>query len=90
MLQLMGTAGVVLTSEQDVSYSTVESALHEQGFLDGYLINIRPDRDHLMISIQVSVPTAWITRMGVPDMPAEQVLRSLTNAVEAIDRSTDE
>ena len=48
----MGAAGVVLTSDRDVSYSTIENALHEQGFLDGYLIYIRPARDQLMISIQ--------------------------------------
>lgn len=90
MLRLMGAAGVVLTSDRDVSYSTIEHALHEQGFLDGYLIHIRPARDQLMISIQVSVPVLWITGAGVPELPAEQVLRSLTEAVEEIDRATEE
>lgn len=78
----MGAAGVVLTSDRDVSYSTIEDALHEQGFLDGYLIGIRPARDQLVISIQVSVPVSWITGAGVPELPAQQVLRSLTEAVE--------
>ncbi len=86
----MGAAGVVLTSDRDVSYLTVENALHEQGFLDGYLIGIRPARDQLMISIQVSVPVSWITGAGVPELPAEQVLHSLTEAVEEINKATEE
>lgn len=90
MLRLMGMAGVVLTSDRDVSYSTIENALHEQGFLDGYVIHIRPARDQLMIWIQVSVPVSWITGAGVPELPAEQVLRSLTEAVEEINRATEE
>ncbi len=88
-MRLMSTAGVVLTSDRDVLYSTVENALHEQGFLEGYLIHIRPARDRLVISIQVSVPVSWITRAGVPELPAEQVLRSLTEAVEEINRATE-
>lgn len=86
----MGAPGVVLTSDRDVSYSMIEHALHEQGFLDGYVIHIRPDRDQLMISIQVSVPVSWITAAGVPKLPAEQVLRALTEAVEEIDRAAQE
>lgn len=89
MLRLMSTAGVVLTSDRDASYSTIENALQEQGFLDGYLIHIRPARDQLMISIQVSAPVSWITGAGVPKLPAEQVLRSLTEAVEEINRATE-
>jgi len=85
----MGAAGVVLTSDRGVSYSTIANALHEQGFLDGYLIHIRPARDQLMISIQVSVPVSWITETGVPELPAEQVLRSLTEAIEQISRATE-
>lgn len=86
----MGAAGVVLTSDRDVSYLTIENALHEQGFLDGYLIQIRPAHDRLLISIQVSVPVLWITDAGVPELPAEQVLRSLTDAVEKINKATEE
>lgn len=86
----MGSPGVVMTSERAVSYSTIEDALHEQGILDGYLIHIQPHRDQLMISIQVSVPTTWITAAGVPELPAVQVLRSLTAAVQEIDRATEE
>jgi hypothetical protein len=66
MLRLMSTAGVVLTSDRDVPYSTVENALHEQGFLEGYLIHIRPARDRLVISIQVSVPVSWDHQGGCP------------------------
>lgn len=90
MLRLVGAAGVVLTSDRDVSYSTIENALHEQGFMDGYLIHFRPNRDQMMISIQVSVPVSWITAAGVPELPAEQVLRCLTEAVEEINRATEE
>ena len=79
----------MLTSDRDVSYSTIENALHEEGFLDGYLIYVRPARDQLMISIQVSVPVSWITGAGVPELPAEQVLRSSTEAVEEINRATE-
>lgn len=86
----MGAPGVVLMSDRDVSYSTVENALHEQGFLDGYLIHISPYRDQLMISIQVSVPVSWISRSGVPELAAVQVLHSLTEVVEEIDRVTEE
>ncbi len=86
----MSGPGVVLTSDRDVSYSTVENALHEQGFLDGYLIHISPDRDQLMISIQVSVPVSWITAAGVPELAAVQVLHSLTEAIEEINRATEE
>lgn len=86
----MGAPGVVLMSDRDVSYSTVEIALHEQGFLDGYLIHISPYRDQLMISIQVSVPVSWISGSGVPELAAVQVLRSLTEVVEEIDRATEE
>lgn len=84
MLTLVGGAGVVLISDRDVAYPTIEQALHEQGSLDGYSIHIRPARDQLMISIQVSVPVGWITEARVPELPAEQVLRSLTRAVEEI------
>jgi hypothetical protein len=90
MLRLMGAATVVLTSDRDVSYSTIENALHEQGFLDGYQIQIGPTRDQLRISIQVSVPVSWITAAGVPELPAEQVLHSLTDAVDGINRATAE
>jgi hypothetical protein len=89
VLKILGAAGVVLMSDRDVAYSTIEHALHDQGFLDGYLIRIRPARDQLMISIQVSVPISWITGAGVPELPAEQVLRSLTEAVEEINRATE-
>ncbi len=90
MLKLTGGLVVVLTSDRDVSYSTIENALHEQGILDGYLIQIRPAHDQLMISIQVTVPNKWITGAGVPELPAEQVLRSLTAVVEEIDRATED
>lgn len=90
MLRLMGATGVVLTSDRDVSYSTIENALHEQGFLDGYLIHIRPALDQLMISIHVSVPVSWITGAGVPELAAVQVLHSLTEAIEEINRATEE
>jgi len=84
----MGAPGVVLTSDQDVPYSTIENALQSQGFLDGCTIHISPYRDQLMIYIQVSVPVSWITATGVPELPAEQVLRALTAAVEEIDRAS--
>ncbi|GAB3598267.1 hypothetical protein GCM10027586_00190 [Kineococcus gypseus] len=90
MLTLMGASGVVLRSDRDVPYSMIENALHAQGFLDGYTIHIRPYRDQLMIQIQVSVPVSWITAAGVPELPAEQVLRALTDAVEEIDRASAE
>lgn len=86
----MSSSGVVLTSDRAISYSAIEDALHGQGILDGYLIHIEPHRDQLMISIQVSVPTAWITAAGVPELPAAQVLHSLTAAVQEIDRVTEE
>lgn len=86
----MGAPGVVLTSDQDVPYSTIENALHAQGFLDGYTIHISPYRDQLMIYIHVSIPVSWITAAGVPELPAEQVLRALTAAVEEIDRASAE
>ena len=54
------------------------------------MIHIEPHRDQLRISIQVSVPTRWITAAGVPELPAEQVLRSLTAAVQEIDKVTEE
>lgn len=90
MLSLMGAPTVVLASDRDVPYSTVENALHAQGFLDGYAIHISPYRDQLMISIRVSVPVSWITAEGVPELPAEQVLRALSAAVEEIDRASAE
>lgn len=90
MLRIMGALSVVLTSDREISYSTIENALHEQGFLGGYLIHIGPARDQLMISIQVAVPVAWISGGPVPDMPAEQVLRSLADAVEELSRVTED
>jgi hypothetical protein len=90
VLKLMGAPTMVLTSDRDVSYSTIENALHEQGFLEGYLIRIRPFRDQLEILIQVSVPVSWISGSGVPGLPAEQVLRSLADAVAEIDSITEE
>lgn len=85
----MGGLCLVLTSDHNVSHSTIENALHEQGVFDGYQIQIRPDRDQLMILIQVNVPITWITGAGIPELPAEQVLRTFAAAIEEIDRTTD-
>jgi len=86
MINVIGAVSVLVRLDRDVTYGKIEDALHQQGFLSGYLINRTTTPQGTEVSITLSVPVEWITAEGVPPMDAVQVLRCMADALEGLDK----
>jgi hypothetical protein len=86
LLNVVGAMGLVVEAKAKVTYEQIETALHEQAILSGYLIDVTDLVDSTRINVQVGVPIERITADGVPDLPAVQLLRSLTDALEGLEK----
>lgn len=86
MITLYGGLGLIFEADRDVSYAAVEHALHEEAFLDGYLINRTATSDGTRVQISVHTPTTLISADGVPKLDAVQTLRAMANVIEKLDQ----
>ncbi len=87
MMKLTGGLIIVVEADRDVSYHEVEDALKLEGFLSDYLINRSATPGRTQLTISVHVPMSAITAEGVPALEAAQTLRSVANAISAVDAS---
>lgn len=87
MVNLVGGLTIVVETDREVSYTDVEDALKVEGFLSGYMINRSATPGRTQLAISVHVPMSMITADGVPVLEAAQTLRSVADAISAIDTS---
>lgn len=85
-LTMIGNLGVYIEAGGRVTYEQVETALHEQAILSGYRLDVTPLVDTTKIYVSVGVPAETITAEGVPDLPAVNLLRSLADALAALEQ----
>ncbi len=85
-LRIIGDLGVYMEASGRVTYEQVETALHEQAILSGYRLDVTPLVDATKIYVSVGVPMETITAEGVPVLPAARLVRSLADALTALEQ----
>lgn len=85
-LRVIGNLGVYVEASGRVTYEQVETALHEQAILSGYLVDVTPLGDTTKIYVSVGVPVEAITAVGVPDLPAVNLVQRLADALAALEQ----
>lgn len=85
-LRMIADLGLYLEVGGKVTYEQVETALHEQAIFSGYRLDMTPLVDTTKIYVSVGVPVETITAEGVPELPAVQLLRSLADALDALEQ----